>query len=79
MKFYDLEGLSKKCGTDNKYDITARIAARARWLSLHKPLDKDPYTNERYLSLALLEVEKGENGIPAPGDPITPALNGVMI
>ena len=25
-------------------------------------------TNERYLSMALLEVEKG-NGIPAPGDP----------
>ena len=72
MKFYDLEGLSQKCGTDNKYDITARIAARARWLSEQRAADKDLLTNERYLSLALLEVEKGKKGIPAPGDPLVP-------
>ena len=79
MKFYDLEGLSKKCGTDNKYDITARIAARARWLSIQKSLDRDLFTNERYLSLALLEVEKGQSGIPAPGDPLVPLGNGSAI
>ena len=76
MKFYDLEGLSQKCGTDNKYDITARIAARARWLSEQKSLDRDLMTNERYLSLALLEVEKGKDGIPAPGDPIV-SISGI--
>ena len=76
MKFYDLEGLSQKCGTDNKYDITARVAARARWLSEQRLLDRDLMTNERYLSLALLEVEKGKKGIPAPGDPLAPALSG---
>ena len=63
MKFYDLEGLAKKCGTDNKYDITVRIAARARWLSEHKVNKND----ERYLSMAFSEVDKG-HGIPAPGD-----------
>ena len=30
MKFYDLEGLSERSGTDNKYEITARVSARAR-------------------------------------------------
>ena len=77
MKFYDLEGLSQKCGTDNKYDITARIAARARWLSEQKSLDRDLMTNERYLSLALLEVETGKEGIPAPGAPLVPLGNGM--
>ena len=33
MKFYDLDALENKCNTDNKYEITALIAARARWLS----------------------------------------------
>lgn len=70
MKFYDLEDLAVKCRTDNKYDITARVAARARWLSEHKTVDNDLLNNERYLSLALLEVEEGD-GIPAPGDEIT--------
>lgn len=67
MKFYDLEGLAAKCGTDNKYDITARIAARARWLGERKAIDGDLAAHERYLSLALLEVERGK-GILAPGD-----------
>ncbi|MCR4818758.1 MAG: DNA-directed RNA polymerase subunit omega [Fretibacterium sp.] len=66
MKFYDLEALSRKCGTDNKYEITARIAARARWLGEHKTvLEHD--VNERYLSIALKESDLGR-GIPAPGD-----------
>ncbi|MBQ9564520.1 MAG: DNA-directed RNA polymerase subunit omega [Synergistaceae bacterium] len=77
MKFYDLEGLSQKCGTDNKYEITARLAARARWLSEQRTADRDLLTNERYLSLALLEVEKGKGGIPAPGDPLTPLGNSM--
>lgn len=68
MKFYDLEALSRKCGTDNKYEITARIAARARWLGEHKSvLEHD--VNERYLSIALRESDLGR-GIPAPGDPL---------
>lgn len=69
MKFYDLEELSQKCGTDNKYDITARVAARARWLSEQRTVEKKLPSNERYLSMALLEVDQGK-GIPAPGDPV---------
>lgn len=69
MKFYDLEDLSQKCRTENKYDITARIAARARWLSEQRAADKKTPSNERYLSMALLEVEQGK-GIPEPGDPV---------
>ncbi|MBR1673279.1 MAG: hypothetical protein IJ702_10165 [Fretibacterium sp.] len=68
MKFYDLEALSRKCGTDNKYEITARIAARARWLGEHRTIEHN--VNERYLSLALLETDLGR-GIPAPGDPVS--------
>ena len=68
MKFYDLEALSRKCGTDNTYEITARIAARARWLGEHKSVFEHD-VNERYLSIALREADLGR-GIPAPGDPL---------
>ena len=69
MKFYDLEDLARKCGTDNKYDITARVAARARWLSEHKSIENELLTNERYISMALLEVENGSGlpGLEGPG------------
>ncbi|WP_299302178.1 DNA-directed RNA polymerase subunit omega [uncultured Fretibacterium sp.] len=60
MKFYDLDALENKCGTDNKYEITALVAARARWLSEHKTVEEDLSINEKYLSMALLEFEKGE-------------------
>lgn len=70
MKFYDLEGLAERSGTDNKYDITARVSARARWLSEHNRNDRDIFANERYLSVALAEIDQGR-GILAPGDRIT--------
>ena len=60
MKFYDIDALENKCGIDNKYKITALVAARARWLSEQKTvLDAQP-ANEKYLSAALLEIENGE-------------------
>ncbi len=60
MKFYDIDALKDKCGTDNKYKITALVAARARWLSEQKTsLDALP-ANEKYLSSALLEIETGK-------------------
>jgi DNA-directed RNA polymerase subunit K/omega len=60
MKFYDIDALEDKCGTNNKYKITALVAARARWLSERKTvLDALP-ANEKYLSAALLEIENGE-------------------
>ncbi len=59
MKFYDLEWLSEKLGTDNKYKITAEIAAKARQESEEiSILDKNT-PNERYISNVLLEVEQG--------------------
>ncbi|MBR1418996.1 MAG: DNA-directed RNA polymerase subunit omega [Synergistaceae bacterium] len=67
MKFYDLEGLSERSGTDNKYEITARVSARARWLSEHNKRDRDIFANERYLSIALAEIDQGR-GILAPGE-----------
>jgi DNA-directed RNA polymerase subunit K/omega len=59
MKFYDLDDLKSKCGTDNKYKITALVTARARWLSEQKKLDSVTPENEKYLSMALLEIEEG--------------------
>lgn len=60
VKFYDIDALESKCGSDNKYKITAMVAARARWLSEKKTaLDALP-ANEKYLSAALLEIELGE-------------------
>ncbi|MDR3265141.1 MAG: DNA-directed RNA polymerase subunit omega [Synergistaceae bacterium] len=62
MKFYDIDALESKCGTDNKYRITALVAARARWLSEQKSIDM-LQVKEKYLSAALVEVENGT--IPA--------------
>ena len=60
MKFYDIDALENKCGINNKYKITALVAARARWLSEQKTiLDAQP-ANEKYLSAALSEIENGE-------------------
>ena len=59
MKFYDIDALENKCHIDNKYKITALVAARARWLSEQNTvLDAQP-ANEKYLSAALLEIENG--------------------
>ena len=66
MKFYDLEWLAQKCGTDNKYEITARIAAEARRQSEDATLEKDTSPNERYISNVLLEIEEGKSSINAP-------------
>ncbi|MDR1875421.1 MAG: DNA-directed RNA polymerase subunit omega [Synergistaceae bacterium] len=59
MKFYDIDDLENRYGTDNKYRITALVAARARWLSEQKTVLNALPANEKYLSAALLEVENG--------------------
>lgn len=66
MKFYDLEWLAEKCGTDNKYEITAKIAAEARRESEEALTDKNNPGNERYISNVLLEIEEGKSSINAP-------------
>ena len=66
MKFYDLEWLAQKCGTDNKYEITAKIAAEARRESEEASLEKNAPSNERYISNVLLEIEEGRSTINAP-------------
>ena len=76
MKFYDLEGLSERSGTDNKYEITARVSARARWLSEHTKRDRDIFANERYLSVALAEIDQGR-GILAPGERTTVTVEDI--
>ena len=75
MKFYDLDALENKCGTDNKYEITALVAARARWLSEHKTVEQDLPVNEKYLSTALLEFETGK--IPEGWTNRIPEASGV--
>ena len=60
MKFYDIDALENKCHIDNKYKITALVAARARWLSEQKTVLDGQLANEKYLSTALLEIEKSE-------------------
>ena len=59
MKFYDIDALQSKCGTDNKYKITALVAARARWLGDKNTVNESP-VNEKYLSAALMEIENNE-------------------
>ena len=57
MKFYDLEWLAQKCGTDNKYEITAKIAAEARRESEEAVFEKGNPGNERFISNVLKEIE----------------------
>lgn len=66
MKFYDLEWLAEKCGTENKYEITAKIAAEARRESEEASLDKNSPSNERFISNVLQEIEDGTSPINAP-------------
>ena len=62
MKFYDLEWLSSKLDTDNKYKITAEVAAKARQESEEVLLEKTSNPgNERYISNVLLEIEAGRD------------------
>ncbi len=65
MKFYSLEWLAEKCGTDNKYEITAKVAAEARRESEDSANDKTDPANERYISNVLLEIEEGRSPINA--------------
>ncbi|MBQ2615758.1 MAG: hypothetical protein IJG51_02400 [Synergistaceae bacterium] len=65
MKFYDLEWLAEKCGTDNKYEITAKVAAEARRESEEAAFDKTRPANERYISNVLLEIEENRSPITA--------------
>jgi len=65
MKFYDLEWLADKCGTDNKYEITAKVAAEARRESEEASLakDKDSPADERFISNVLREIEEDKSPI----------------
>ncbi len=58
MKFYDLDSLAEKQGLDNKYILTAAVAARARSLSEQKgrTLEED---NEKFISTALRDFDLG--------------------
>ena len=66
MKFYDLEWLADKCGTENKYEITAKIAAEARRESEETVIEKGTPVNERYISNVLQEIEDGISPVNAP-------------
>ena len=66
MKFYDLEWLAQKCATDNKYEITAKIAAEARRESEEAALEKSNTGNERFISNVLKEIEDGTSQITNP-------------
>ena len=63
MKFYDLEWLAEKCGTDNKYEITAKIAAEARKEAEESNIDRGNPGNERFISNVLNEIEEGTSTI----------------
>lgn len=69
MKFYDLEWLADKCGTENKYEITAKIAAEARREAEETPIERGTPNNERYISNVLSEIEEGTSPINAHAEP----------
>ena len=88
MKFYDLEWLAGKCGTDNKYEITAKVAAEARRESeaafpLAAVRDKDAPIDERFISNVLLEIEEDKSPISVnyqpPVTPVTPVTEETTV
>ncbi|NLK18499.1 MAG: DNA-directed RNA polymerase subunit omega [Synergistaceae bacterium] len=58
MIFYDMDSLAEKQGIDNKYLLTAAVAAWARTLSERKgrTLEED---NEKFISTALQGFDEG--------------------
>ncbi len=58
MIFYDMDSLAEKQGVDNKYLLTAAVAAWARTLSEQKgrTLEED---NEKFISTALQGFDQG--------------------
>ena len=68
MKFYDLEGLATLCGTDNKYEITAKVAAQARKLSEEFQIERGTPHDERFISSVLSDIENGTSEINAVKD-----------
>ena len=79
MKFYDLEWLAEKCGTDNKYEITVKVAAEARRESEETPVEKGIQANERYISNVLLEIEEGKSPINANPIKVEDADTGEVV
>ncbi len=80
MKFYDLDSLGEKQGIDNKYILTAAVAARARTLSEQKgrTLEED---NEKFISTALQEFDLGvvkvvSKELPQAGVPVPATSDG---
>ena len=79
MKFYDIEWLADKCGTDNKYEITVKVANEARRESEQVLPDRDRNNpaDERFISNVLLEIEEDKSPIsvnykpPVAPDPST--------
>lgn len=63
MKFYDLEWLAERCGTDNKYEITVKVAAEARRESEELQIERNTPANERFISNVLREIEEGKSPI----------------
>ena len=83
MKFYDLEWLANKCGTDNKYEITAKVAAEARRESeaSFPAKDKDLQADERFISNVLREIEEDKSPISVnykPAETVTPQAEAVL-
>jgi DNA-directed RNA polymerase subunit K/omega len=58
MIFYDMDSLAEKQGIENKYLLTAAVAAWARTLSEQKgrTLEED---NEKFISTALQGFDQG--------------------
>lgn len=78
MKFYDLEWLADKCGTDNKYEITAKIAAEARREAEETVIERGNPSNERYISNVLSEIEEGTSPIVSHAEPASaPELEAI--
>ena len=65
MKFYDLEGLENLCGTDNKYEVPAKVAALARKLGDTCQIEKGTPRDERFISSVLADIENGTSEINA--------------
>ncbi len=59
MIFYDLDSLEDRQGIDNKYLLTAAVAARARMLSEQKGRTVEEEENEKFISTALREFDLG--------------------
>ncbi|MDY3868484.1 MAG: DNA-directed RNA polymerase subunit omega [Pyramidobacter sp.] len=74
MRFYNMDKIADNINIHNKYLLTSIIAQRARQISETKGRAFEKGSDEKYISLALADMEAGHVKVSLPKDAIPDAI-----